>query len=213
MPIYDPRLPHRSTFSLSLAAVLLLALSSSYALAQQTSPSRVRGTIESVDGDVLSVKSRAGEDVKLHMTADMKVVGIVKISLSEIKVGSFVGATTVPGPDGSQNAVEVHVFPEDMRGTGEGSRPYDLRPNSTMTNATVAETVAGHDGNTLMVKYKDGEKKVVVAPDTPVVTYVPADKSDLTAGAKIIAFIKKLPDGSFETNRVSVGRDGLTPPM
>jgi hypothetical protein len=213
MPIYDPRLSYRSTFSRSLAAVLLLALSSSYALAQQTSPSRVRGTIESVDGDVLSVKSRAGEDVKLHMTADMTVVGIVKTSLSEIKVGSFVGATTVPGPDGSQNAVEVHVFPEAMRGTGEGSRPYDLRPNSTMTNATVAETVAGNDGHTLMVKYKDGEKKVLVAPDTPVVTYGPADKSDLKAGAKIIAFVKKLPDGSFETNRVGVGRDGLTPPM
>jgi hypothetical protein len=213
MSIHRSRLSPRPTFSRSLAGLALLALSSSYAFAQQTSPSRVRGTIESVDGEVLSVKSRAGEDVKLHMTADMKVVGIVKISLSEIKVGSFVGATTVPGPDGSQNAVEVHVFPEDMRGTGEGSRPYDLRPNSTMTNATVAETVAGHEGNTLMVKYKDGEKKVVVAPDTPVVTYVPAEKSDLKAGAKIIAFIKKLPDGSFETNRVSVGRDGLTPPM
>jgi hypothetical protein len=213
MPSDDPRLPHRSTFSRSLAAILLLALSSSYAIAQQTSPSRVRGTIESIDGDVLSVKSRAGEDVKLHMTADMTVVGIVKTSLSEIKVGSFVGATTVPGPDGSQNAVEVHVFPEAMRGTGEGSRPYDLRPNSTMTNATVAETVAGNDGHTLMVKYKDGEKKVLVAPDTPIVTYGPADKSDLTAGAKIIAFVKKLPDGSFETNRVGVGRDGLTPPM
>jgi hypothetical protein len=213
MPIQHSTLPHRATFSRSLAALALLALSSSYALAQQISPSRVRGTIEGVDGDMLSVKSRAGEDVKLHMTADMRVVGIVKIPLSEIKVGSFVGATTVPGPDGSQNAVEVHVFPEDMRGTGEGSRPYDLRPNSTMTNATVAETVAGNDGRTLMVKYKDGEKKVVVAPDTPVVTYVPADKSDLKAGAKIIAFMKKLPDGSFETNRVSVGRDGLTPPM
>jgi hypothetical protein len=198
-----------------LAGLALLALSSSCALAQQASPSRVRGTIEGVEGDVLSVKSRAGEDVKLHMTADMKVVGIIKISLAEIKVGSFVGATTVPGPDGSQNAVEVHVFPEDMRGTGEGSRPYDLRPNSTMTNATVAvaETVAGNDGRTLTVKYKDGEKKVSVAPDTPVVTYVPADKSDLKPGAKIIAFMKKLPDGSFETNRVSVGRDGLTPPM
>jgi hypothetical protein len=215
MPNHRSRLPHRSTFSRSLAALALLALSSPYALAQQTSPSRVRGTVEGVEGDVLSVKSRAGEDVKLHMTADMMVLGIVKIPLSEIKVGSFVGATTVPGPDGSQNAVEVHVFPEAMRGTGEGSRPYDLRPNSTMTNATVAvaETVAGNDGRSLMVKYKDGEKKVLVAPDTPVVTYVPADKSDLKAGAKIIAFMKKLPDGSFETNRVSVGRDGLTPPM
>ena len=125
----------------------------------------------------------------------MRVVGITRISLSDIKVGSFIGTTTVPGPDGEQNAVEVHVFPENMRGTGEGSRPYDLRPNSTMTNATVAETVAGNDGHTLMVKYKDGEKKVVVSPDTPVVTYVPADKSDLKAGAKVIAFMKKLPDG------------------
>jgi hypothetical protein len=200
-------------FSRCLAGFALLALSSSCAFAQQTSPSRVRGTVEAVDGEMLTVKSRAGEDVKLHMTADMLVLGIIKIPLSEIKVGSFVGATTVPGPDGSQNAVEVHVFPEAMRGTGEGSRPYDLRPNSTMTNATVEQTVAGNDGHTLMVKYKDGEKKVVVAPDTPVVTYVPGDKSDLKPGAKVIAFMKKLPDGTYETNRVSVGRDGLTPPM
>jgi hypothetical protein len=203
----------RSLAGFALLALSSLALSSSRALAQQTSPTRVRGTVEAVDGDVLTVKSRAGEDVKLHMTADMLVLGIIKMALSDIKVGSFVGATTVPGPDGSQNAVEVHVFPEAMRGTGEGSRPYDLRPNSTMTNATVEQTVAGNDGHTLMVKYKDGEKKVVVAADTPVVTYVPGDKSDLKPGAKIIAFIKKLPDGSFETNRVSVGRDGLTPPM
>lgn len=213
MPRHRSRLSPRSALSRSLAGFALLALSSSFALAQQTSPSRVRGTIEGIDGDVLAVKSRSGEDMKLHMTTDLQVVGIVKIPLSDIKVGSFIGTTTVPGPDGSQNAVEVHVFPEAMRGTGEGSRPYDLRPNSTMTNATVAETVAGNDGRTLMVKYKDGEKKVVVGPDTPVVTYVPADKSDLKAGARIIAFLKKLPDGSFETNRVSVGRDGLTPPM
>jgi hypothetical protein len=111
------------------------------------------------------------------------------------------------------NAVEVHVFPEEMRGTGEGSRPHDLRPNSSMTNATVAESVAGKDGHTLLVKYKGGEKKVQVAPETPVVTYVSADKSDLKPGARVIAFMKRLPDGSFETNRVSVGRDGLTPPM
>jgi hypothetical protein len=204
----------RSTFKRPLIALAMVAASSIYAIAQQSpTPSRVRGTIEGVDGDVIAVKSRGGEDIKLHMTSDMKIVGITKISLADIKVGSFVGATTVPGPDGSQNAVEVHVFPEAMRGTGEGSRPYDLRPNSTMTNATVAESVAGNDGHTLLVKYKDGEKKVVVAPETPVVTYVPADKSDLKEGAKIIAFVKKLPDGSFETDRIGVGRDGLTPPM
>lgn len=205
---------HRSMLIRPLVIMAMVVAPSLYAIAQQPpTPSRVRGTIEGVDGDVLSVKSRGGEDVKLHMTGDMRVVGITKISLSDIKVGSFIGTTTVPGPDGSQNAVEVHVFPEDMRGTGEGSRPYDLRPNSTMTNATVAQSVVGNDGHTLMIKYKDGEKKVVVSPETPVVTYVPADKSDLKAGAKVIAFMKKLPDGSFETSRVSVGRDGLTPPM
>ena len=205
---------HRSFVTRPLIAVAMVIVSSLFAIAQQPpSPSRVRGTIEGVDGDMLAVKSRAGEDVKLRMTADVRVVGIVKIALSDIKVGSFIGTTTVPGPDGSQNAVEVHVFPEAMRGTGEGSRPYDLRPNSTMTNATVADSVVGNDGHTLMIKYKDGEKKVVVSPETPVVTYVPADKSDLKPGAKVIAFMKKLPDGSFETNRVSVGRDGLTPPM
>jgi hypothetical protein len=204
----------RSTFVRPLVIFAAIAASSLYAIAQQPpTPSWVRGTIEAVDGDVLSVKSRSGEDVRLHLTGDARVVGITRIALSDIKVGSFIGTTTVPGPDGGANAVEVHVFPEDMRGTGEGSRPYDLRPNSTMTNATVAQTVAGNDGHTLMIKYKDGEKKVVVSPDTPVVTYVPADKSDLKAGAKVIAFVKPLPDGSFETNRVSVGRDGLTPPM
>jgi hypothetical protein len=204
----------RSTFSRPLVAVAMIAASTLYAIAQQSpTPSRVRGTIEGVDGDMLAVKSRSGEDFKLHMTGDILVVGIIKISLADIKVGSFIGTTTVPGPDGMPTAIEVHVFPENMRGTGEGSRPFDLRPNSTMTNATVSESVVGNDGHTLLVKYKDGEKKVLVSPETPVVTYVPAGKSELKPGAKIIAFMKKLPDGSFETNRVSVGRDGLTPPM
>jgi hypothetical protein len=205
---------YRSTLTGPLIAVAMVVTSVLAAAAQQPpTPTRVRGTIEGVDGDVLSVRSRSGEHVKLHMTSDAKVVGIIRIALADIKLGSFIGTTTVPGPEGRQDAVEVHVFPEDMRGTGEGSRPYDLRPNSTMTNATVAQTVAGNDGQTLMIKYKDGEKKVTVGPDTPVVTYVPADRSDLKTDAKIIAFVKQLPDGSFETNRLSVGRDGLTPPM
>jgi hypothetical protein len=192
----------------------MVTASTIYAIAQQPpTPTRVRGTIEGVDGDTLAVKSRSGEEVKLHMTGNILVLGLTKIGLSDIKVGSFIGTTTLPGPDGVPQAVEVHVFPENMRGTGEGSRPYDLKPNSSMTNATVAESVVGNDGHTLLIKYKDGEKKVVVPSDTPVVTYVPGDKSDLKAGAKIIAFMKKLPDGSLETDRVSVGRDGLTPPM
>jgi len=192
----------------------MVAASSLSAIAQQPpSPSRVRGTIEGIDGDVVDVKSRSGEEVKLHMTGDIKIFGITKISLADVKVGSFIGTTTVPGPDGAPKAVEVHVFPEAMRGTGEGSRPWDLRPNSTMTNATVSESVASVEGQTVMVKYKDGEKKVVISQDTPIVTYVPGEKGDLKPGAKLIAFVKQLPDGSFETNRVSVGRDGLTPPM
>ena len=204
----------RATLARPVIALAMVAASSLLAIAQQPpTPTRVRGTIEHVDGDVLSVRSRGGEDVKLRMTSDVRLVGIVKISLAEIKLGSFIGTTTVPGPDGRQNAVEVHVFPENMRGTGEGSRPYDLRPNSTMTNATVAEQVTANDGQTLLIKYKDGEKKVTVSPDTPVVTYVAADRADLKADAKIIAFVKQLPDGSFETNRISIGRDGLTPPM
>jgi hypothetical protein len=205
---------HRSSLDRALVAMAVVMASSFCAIAQQPpAPSRVRGTIEAVDGEMLSVKSRDGEDFKLHMAADMRVVGIARISLADVKVGSFIGTTTVPGPDGEAKAIEVHVFPENMRGTGEGSRPFDLRPNSTMTNATVAEAVVGNEGQILTVKYKDGEKKVVVSPDTPVVTYVSADKSDLKAGAKVIAFMKKLPDGSFEATRVSVGRDGLTPPM
>src|ERR1700761_764299 len=212
MPRY--LLQRRSTLARPLIAAAMVAASVLGALAQQPpTPTRVRGTIEGVDGDLIMVKSRSGEDVKLHMTADTKVVGIIKIALADIKLGSFIGTTTVPGLDGRQDAVEVHVFPENMRGTGEGSRPYDLKPNSTMTNATVSESVVGNDGHTLLVKYKDGEKKVLVTPDTPVVTYVPGDKSDLKAGAKIIAFMKKLPDGSYDSNRISVGRDGLTPPM
>jgi hypothetical protein len=204
----------RFTFIGPLLAATMVVATSSCALAQKAPvPTRVRGAIERIDGDVITVKSRSGEDVKLHMASDMAVVGIVKASLSDVKVGSFVGATTVPGPEGEPKAVEVHIFPESMRGTGEGSRPYDLKPNSSMTNATVAENVVANDGHTLMVKYKGGEKKVEVSPDTPVVSFVPGEKSDLKPGAQVIAFMKQLPDGSFETSRVNVGRDGLTPPM
>jgi hypothetical protein len=195
-------------------AVAVIALSSSYAFAQKPpTPSRIRGTIESINGDVLMVKSRSGEDEKLQMNDATKVLGITKVSLADVKVGSFIGATTVPGPDGKPKAIEVHVFPESMRGTGEGSRPWDLGTNSSMTNATVAESVAANDGRTLTVKYKGGEKQVEISPDTPIVTYVPGNKSELKAGAKVIAFVKARPDGSFDTDRVSVGLDGLTPPM
>ncbi|WP_315798235.1 MULTISPECIES: hypothetical protein [unclassified Bradyrhizobium] len=192
----------------------MVAAVSALAIAQQAPvPTRVRGAIESVDADMMTVKARSGEIFKLRMAGDLRVSGVVKAQLSDIKLGSFIGATTVPGPDGAPKAVEIHIFPEDMRGTGEGSRSWDLKPNSSMTNATVSESSVSTDGHSLLVKYKGGEKRVDIAPDTPIVTFVPGDKSELTAGAKVIATVKPLPDGSLETSRVSVGRDGLTPPM
>jgi hypothetical protein len=194
--------------------VAAFAVASMFSASAQQSPTvRIRGTIESVDGNTLGIKTREGSDVKVRMTDNVAVFAVVKTSLSEIKEGSYIGVTGMPQPDGTQKAIAVHIFPENQRGAAEGFRPWDARANSTMTNATVAQTVEGTDGQNITVKYKDGEKKVVVSPETPVVTYVPADKSDLKPGAKVIAFMKKLPDGSFETNRVSVGRDGLTPPM
>ncbi|MGJ4895099.1 MULTISPECIES: hypothetical protein [unclassified Bradyrhizobium] len=192
----------------------MVAAASALAIAQQAPvPTRVRGAIESVDANTMTVKARSGEIFKLRMAGDLRVSGVVKAQLSDIKLGSFIGATTVPGPDGAPKAVEIHIFPEDMRGTGEGSRSWDLKPNSSMTNATVSESSVSTDGHSLLVKYKGGEKRVDITPDTPIVTFVPGDESELKAGAKVIATVKQLPDGSLETSRVSVGRDGLTPPM
>lgn len=198
----------------SVASLAMVAAVSALAIAQQAPvPTRVRGAIESVDADTMTVKARSGEIFKLRMAGDLRVSGVVKAQLSDIKLGSFIGATTVPGPDGAPKAVEIHIFPEDMRGTGEGSRSWDLKPNSSMTNATVSESSVSTDGHSLLVKYKGGEKRVDITPDTPIVTFVPGDKSELKAGAKVIATVKQLPDGSLETSRVSIGRDGLTPPM
>jgi hypothetical protein len=199
-----------------LAASLLTALTvvASVGWAQQPPSVRIRGTIEGVDGAMLTVKSRDGTDVKVRMTDNVSIVGITKIAMSEIKPGSYIGVSAMPEPDGTQKALAIHIFPEAMRGTGEGFRPWDLRPNSTMTNATVAETVASTDGQNILVKYKDGEKKVVVPPDTPIVTFVPGEKSELKPGAKIIIFgATKKEDGTLEANRVNVGINGVTPPM
>ena len=196
------------------ASLLTVSLFASVAWAQPAPTVRIRGTIEAVDGPVLSIKSREGTDMKVRMTDNVAVFGVAKTELSEIKEGSYIGVSAMPEPDGTQKALAVHIFPETQRGAAEGFRPWDLRPNSTMTNATVAETVKGTDGQNILVKYKDGEKKVVVPPGTPIVTFVSGDKSELRPGAKIIIFgaVKK-DDGTLEANRVNVGRDGITPPM
>jgi hypothetical protein len=195
--------------------VAAFAVASMFSASAQQSPTvRIRGTIESVDGNTLGIKTREGSDVKVRMTDNVAVFAVVKTSLSEIKEGSYIGVTGMPQPDGTQKAIAVHIFPENQRGAAEGFRPWDARANSTMTNATVAQTVEGTDGQNITVKYKDGEKKVVVPPDTPIVTFVASDKSEIKPGAKLIIFgAAKREDGSLEANRVNVGRDGVTPPM
>ena len=207
-------MPKYSLLPRVLASLTVISVLGSTAWAQQPPPVRIRGTIEAVDGSLLTVKSREGSDMKVRMTDNVAVFGVAKASMSEIKPGSYIGVSAMAEPDGTQKAFAVHIFPENQRGAAEGFRPWDARPNSTMTNATVAETVAGTDGQNILVKYKDGEKKVVVPPDTPIVTFVVGDKSELKPGAKIIIFgaVKK-DDGTLEANRVNVGRDGITPPM
>jgi len=210
MPKISSWMPRSLVASLAVVSVL-----ASSAWAQQPpTPTRIRGTIESIDGKTLSIKTREGTDVKVNMTDDLNVIGIAKTSLSEIKQGSYIGVSAMPQPDGSQKAIAIHIFMESQRGAAEGFRPWDLRPNSTMTNATVAETVASVDGQVIQVKYKDGEKKVVVPADAVIVAFAAGDKAEVKPGAKIIIFgAKKLDDGSLETNRIGVGRDGIAPPM
>jgi hypothetical protein len=196
----------------ALAGVVLAATVST-AFAQQSPPVRVRGQIEAVDGNTLTVKARDGATLKINLADNARVMGLDKASLADIKQGSYIGVTAMPQPDGSQKAIAIHIFTEQQRGTAEGHRPWDLRPGSTMTNAAVDTTVAGVDGQVLTVKYKDGEKKVIVPEGTPIVAYSPGDKSELKPGAQIIINgATKQPDGSLIAPAVNVGR-GLTPPM
>jgi hypothetical protein len=185
----------------------------------QDKPVRVRGIVEQVDGTLMTVKSREGDTLKVKLADDVKVVALVKASLADIKPNSFVGSTAMPQPDGSWKAVEVHIFPEEMRGTGEGDRPYDYKPQSTMTNgtvssvakSTVAGTVAKEEGSTLTLNYKDGTKKIEVTPEAVIVSYVAGSKEELKAGAKIyIPAATRQADGSLMTGRVNVGR-GVAP--
>ena len=195
-----------------LSAACLVALFAASASAQDK-PVRVRGTVEAVEGSMLSVKARDGSDLKIKMADNVNVVALVKASMADIKPGSFVGSTALPEQDGSWKAVEVHIFPESMRGTGEGDRPYDYKPKSTMTNGTVDASVASVSGSSMTLKYKEGEKKIDITPETVIVSYTPGSKDELKAGAKIyIPAATKEPDGSLLAARINVGR-GIAPPM
>jgi Domain of unknown function (DUF5666) len=192
---------------------LTIVLAAPAAWAQEPPPVRIRGTIERVDGSTYLVNNRDGTKLKVTLPEKPQIAGVTEASLSDIKQGSFVGVTAVPQADGTQRALEVHIFPDSMRGTGEGHYPWDLHPQSTMTNANVDQLVTAVDGQTLTLKYKDGEKKIFVAANTPIVAYVPGDKNDLKVGVKVFIISAKQPDGTLQGRSWRVGRDGVTPPM
>ena len=200
-----------SKWSRALAASAFgLLLASSIAAAQTTV--RVRGTIEQVDGQTLSIKSKEGPMLKVVLADNAVILGVVKRSLDDIKQGEFVGTAATSQGDGTWKALEVHIFPENMRGSGEGHRDWDA-PQSSMTNATVTDKVAKMDGHTMTLTYKGGEQKILVTPQTPVVAYAPGGRDDLKPGHAIfIAAATKAEDGSLRAARVSVQRDAA-PPM
>ncbi|HZE61911.1 MAG TPA: hypothetical protein VE085_15305 [Burkholderiales bacterium] len=197
----------------SIAAVLVAVVCAS-ANAQPPVPGRIRGTLEGVDGNLLTVKARNGELVNVKVPDNVLVVGIAKASIADIHSGKFIGTTTVGERDGALVALEVHIFPEAMRGTGEGHRDWDLRPESKMTNANVGDITNMGDGKVLTVQYKGGDKKILVTPRTVVVSYEPATRADLKPGVPVfINAAEKQADGSYTAPRVNVGLRGQIPPM
>jgi hypothetical protein len=199
-----------STIRILAAAALATALTVSTVSAQQTQ--RLRGTIEKIDGNTLLIKSPDGAPLTLTLADNAVVVGVEKATIADIKEGSYIGSGAMPQPDGTQKALEVHIFAESQRGTGDGHRSWDGAPNSTMTNGAVGQAVSSVDGPVITVKYKDGEKKIVVTPNVPIVRYEVGNKSELKPGAAIgVNAATKKADGTYGAARINVGRGGVVP--
>ncbi|TNM63772.1 hypothetical protein [Aliirhizobium smilacinae] len=196
----------------SLVAGMLIAAAIGFS-AQAADQIRVRGTVDSLDGSILSVKTREGTDAKIMLKDGWKISSVAKASVNDIKEGDFVGIASLPTTDGGNGALEVLIFPAAMKGTGEGSYAWDLKPNSSMTNATVANAVKSVDGHTLTVTYKGGEKKIAIPDGTPVVTFATAAVADLKSGATVFIPSEKAADGTISSSRVVVGTNGVVPPM
>ncbi|AKZ64979.1 hypothetical protein F506_22030 [Herbaspirillum hiltneri N3] len=198
------------------AAVSILAAGflapAAFAQTPAPAPTGVRGAIVSASGDNLVVKTNRGAEQAIKLDKDTRVAAISLANINDIKPGSYIGAAGIPQPDGSQKALEVHVFPPALAGTGDGHRPFDLAPNSTMTNGTVGDVVASN-GRTLTLKYKGGEKKIVVPEDVPIVNIEAGDRSLLVVGAKVVVRARKNPDGSMTAVSISAGKNGVAPPM
>lgn len=199
-------------FFASLAAAALLSLASGHAAAQSSAAQRLRGTVEQADTASVTIKERSGETIKLVFGEKATFSEALPIDITAIQPRSFIGTAALPRADGVLQALEVVVFPEEARGTGEGHYPWDLKPQSTMTNATVADLVRTSDGRRLTLRYKDGEKTVVVPDGVPVVTFKPGDRALLKPGAHVF-IVATLVNGQPTAMRVIVGRDGLVPPM
>ena len=192
-------------------AALALLLWAGATAAQDTV--RVRGTIERVEGAVYVVKARDGSTLRLTLAANAGVAASVKSAMSDIKQGAYIGVAALPLTDGSQRALEVHIFHETMRGTGEGHRPWDLLPKSTMTNATVHDVVQAVDGHSVTLRYKDGEQRIVIPTGTVIVSYLPGSISELEPGAVIfVPAANRMADGTLQTQRIMVGRE-IAPPQ
>jgi hypothetical protein len=196
------------------AAVLALALAfAPQAFAQTPESMRIRGSVVNVDGSALTIKTRQGANVTVKLADNAKLIGVVKASVADIKPGVFIGTASVPKEGSAARALEVVVFPDAMRGVGEGDYAWDLEPGSMMTNGTIATAVEGMSGPTITVSYKGGERKITVAPDTPVVAFGPADKSDIKPDAKLFTSAQKQADGSWTAGFLAIGKDGVVPPM
>lgn len=193
------------------ALVLPLVLGAAPAWADGT-PVRVRGTVVSLDGSKLVVHAKDGKDVTVSLKDKYAALAVVKSSMEDIKQGTFIGTATVAQPDGSLRAVEVVVFPESLRGFGEGHYPWDLGPSSMMTNATIADKVQSVDGETVTVTYKGGEKKITIPMNVPIVALVPADKSEITPSVVVFVPTEKQADGTLLSGAVLFGK-GVVPPM
>jgi len=202
-----------TSFRIALAAAIAFAVAPT--LAQNAPVASSRATIQTIsaDGSALSVHTRAGEDQTVHLSEKTRFVLVVPAALTDVKPGSFIGVAALPGEGSELKAMEVHIFPEAMRGTGEGFRPFDLAPKSSMTNGNISARVDAATGPKLTVTYKGGEQTIVVDPKTPIVAFEPGAKTDLKPGAAIIARGPKQGDGSIDAAFVLVGKDGLVPPM
>jgi hypothetical protein len=200
---------------LRLALLALSALAAGVALAQNAPVAVMRATIESIapDGASLAVRTRAGEDRTVRLNPKALFILVAPATLADVKPGAYIGVAATPGEGGELKAMEVHIFPEAMRGTGEGFHPFDLAPGSTMTNGALSARVDAASGPKLTVTYKGGQQTIVVDPKTAIVAYQPGAKDDLKPGAAIVARGAKQDDGSIDAGFVLIGKDGLVPPV